>query len=151
MKYLKKISFILFILFFSNQDKNIDLSELNISIPTNGNSWLINDVYKSSDVISKEGITNWTDENDIIRTYFFSEKIGSIPFAIVVNNQIESSTIQIKYVDKQKIDNLQNNCEKTKTLTLSLLKYVSSQLQTNSINEPLPQYGNKTIEIPDDY
>lgn len=57
----------------------------------------------------------------------------------------------LEYVDKQKIDNLQNNCEKTKALTLSLLKYVSSQLQTNSVREPLPQYLNKTIVIPDNY
>ncbi len=57
----------------------------------------------------------------------------------------------LEYVEKPKIVYLQNHCEKTKALTLSLLKYVSSQLKTNSICEPLPQYGNKTIEIPDDY
>lgn len=57
----------------------------------------------------------------------------------------------LEYVEKSKIDHLQSRCEKTKALTLSLLKYVSLQLQTNSISEPLPQYRNKAIEIPDDY
>ena len=91
-----------------------------------------------------EGFSRY-HKKDFIRFLNISQSSASeVKSLLYIINDLE-------YIDKQRIDTLQNQCEKTKALTLSLLKYVSSQLPTNSINEPLQQYGNKTIEIPDDY
>lgn len=55
----------------------------------------------------------------------------------------------LEYVESHQVELLQKHCEKTKALILSLLKYVSSQFQTNAIREPLTEYGNNIIEEPD--
>lgn len=57
----------------------------------------------------------------------------------------------LEYVEKSKIDHLQSRCEKTKALTLSLLKHVSSQLPKNTVNEPMPQYTAKPFYISDEF
>ncbi len=59
--------------------------------------------------------------------------------------------IDLKYVEKLQIELLQKQCEKTKVLTLSLIKYINSQMQTNSVSEPIATYNLQALEIPDDY
>lgn len=81
--------------FFSCQEnKTAQQSQLNISIPTAGNSWTINDVHRSSKVISKDGITNWTNSDDIIRTFFYVDHPMVIPFGI---NAKGNSEIKVTY------------------------------------------------------
>lgn len=39
-----------------------------ISIPTAGNSWVINDLQLNSKIIKSKGITDWSNQSTIIRT-----------------------------------------------------------------------------------
>jgi hypothetical protein len=81
-------------------------SQLNISIPTAGNSWTINDVHQSSKVISDEGITNWIDKDQIIRTYFYVDEPMTIPFGI---NAKGNSEINITYGSSEQKISLSNS------------------------------------------
>jgi hypothetical protein len=49
-----------------------------ISIPTAGNSWVINNLSISGKVITNKGITNWSDTSSVIRTYFRIEQTGTV-------------------------------------------------------------------------
>jgi hypothetical protein len=71
MKYLKLLC-IVFTVVACKQEPTFDVSKLQTEIATTGNSWVINNVDKSSEVITKQGITNWKDANDTIRTYFYT-------------------------------------------------------------------------------
>ena len=82
MKYLKLLC-IVFAMVACKQEPTFDVSKLQTEIATTGNSWVINNVDKSSEVITKQGITNWKDANDTIRTYFYTEKEATIPFGII--------------------------------------------------------------------
>ena len=87
------------------QEMSFDVSLLNTEI-TSGNSWVINDASKSSEVITKEGITNWQDANDTIRTYFYTEKEASIPFGIIAKG---TSEFKISYNNKTESIKLENS------------------------------------------
>jgi hypothetical protein len=76
------------------QKQPFDVSSLNTEIATSGNSWVINEVQKSSEVIGKDGIAHWQDANDTIRTYFYTEKEATIPFGIIAKG---SSEISVSY------------------------------------------------------
>ncbi len=81
-------------------DKNIIY---NISIPTAGNSWIMdNNAYISSDMITSEGIRNWNDENKTIRTFFYVEKTGKIPIGIRAKVNSGLSNIEIIFNEKSK-------------------------------------------------
>ena len=99
MKYLKLLSLLfIFTIISCKQEPTFDSSSLNTELTT-GNSWVINDVEKSSGVITKDGITNWKDTNDTIRTYFYTEKETTIPFGIIAKG---SSELNISYNNKTK-------------------------------------------------
>ena len=106
MNYYKKILFTFLIICFSCEGNKAEkISELTISIPTEGNSWTINDVHRSSEVISKEGITNWTDSDYIIRTYFYVDQPMVIPFGI---NAKGNSEIKITFGSTEEKISLSN-------------------------------------------
>ena len=110
--------------------------------------------YGLKDQIQRASVSVMTNIAEGFSRYHKKEFIRFLNISQSSASEVKSLLYVIgdlEYVDKQKIDNLQVNCEKTKALTLSLLKYVNSKLPTNSIREPLPQYGNKIIEIPDNY
>lgn len=110
----KKILFIHSILlffmahgYFANcQDKIID--EYATSIPTMGNSWVINHVDQSSSILSKEGITKWTNPDYVIRTYFYMEKSASISLGIHAKVESGTSEIEISFAGQSKSITLSN-------------------------------------------
>ena len=69
--------------------------QLTISIPTEGNSWVINDLGKNNELIGKDGIKNWTDPQTIIRTWFKVEQTGKLNVGILAKSVSGSSTIKI--------------------------------------------------------
>lgn len=66
-----------------------------ISIPAAGNSWLINDLMRSDEVITTEGITNWSNAVSVIRTYFRIEKPGELKIALRMRVKSGVSEIEV--------------------------------------------------------
>jgi len=79
-----------------------------MSIPTQGNSWVINDINSTSEVLSEGGISNWTNDNAIIRTYFHVETPITVPFGIVAKVASGTSEIKVSYGDQSKLIKLSN-------------------------------------------
>lgn len=71
------------------------LPEFNLSILTAGNSWITDDTFKTSSIISAEGMSNWSDPNQIIRTYFYVEQPCKIQIGI--RAKIKSGTSKISF------------------------------------------------------
>lgn len=87
--------------------KKVDFNAT-IAIPTTGNSWTINDVFRSTEIISKDGITQWDDSNDIIRTYFHIDEPIDIPFGIKAKVKSGESKLKITFGETSKNITLNN-------------------------------------------
>jgi len=74
-----------------NEIKPLDL---NILIPTTANSWVYNNPDQTGTVITDEGITNWSDADDRIRTFFRLEQIGDLDLGIKA--KVNSGQAKIK-------------------------------------------------------
>ena len=85
-----------------------DEQHLTVSIPTKGNSWLINDISKTRSVITSDGVENWSDPSDIIRTFFYIEIPGKISLGIKGNVRQGSSIIKVSFGDLSKNITLSN-------------------------------------------
>lgn len=129
--------FVLLLIISCNKDIEFDVSELTTEITT-GNSWVINDVYKSSEVITEKGISNWKDSEDTIRTFFYTEKEATIPFGILAKGNTEMS---ISYNDKTKNIALSNS----EYDTIYVDDYVSAGKGYNHID--FHSLTNTNIEI----
>ncbi len=70
--------------------------QYSISIPTEGNSWILNDLDKNEELIKKGGIKNWSNDETIIRTYFKIEKTGKLNIGILVTSFSGYSVIRIR-------------------------------------------------------
>ncbi|MEZ4796769.1 MAG: DUF3472 domain-containing protein [Flavobacteriaceae bacterium] len=105
MKHLKLICIVLF-MFTCKHEPAFEVTTLQTEIKTTGNSWIVNDVPKSSEVITQEGITNWQNPDHIIRTFFYTEKETTIPFGIVAKGK---SAIKVSFNDKTEIIKLSNS------------------------------------------
>ena len=80
----------------------------NVSIPTAGNSWIIKEKgYTSSDILTKDGILNWSNENEVIRTFFHIDTPGEIALGIRVKGA--NSEIQILFQGQSKSISLSDN------------------------------------------
>ncbi len=67
------------------------------SVPTRGNSWVINAVDKNSEVIQNEGIKNWSDKTIRIRTYFKLTGTGNLNVGLKTKNVSGKSTIKVLF------------------------------------------------------
>ncbi len=139
-KFIPLQLIIVFTIISCKQELPFDVSLLNTEITT-GNSWIINDVEKSSEVFPKDDITNWQDANDTIRTYFYTEKEITIPFGIIAKG---TSEISISYNDKTESLKLAN----TEFDTIYIGDYISSGKGYNHIDlKGISKTGNTFAEI----
>lgn len=74
------------------EKKPLDLS---ISIPPGGNSWVTNDLEENSVTISDAGIHNWTNETNIIRTYFKVYTTGALNVGFNAKAPSGASTLKV--------------------------------------------------------
>lgn len=68
-----------------------------VTIPTEGNSWVIGDAFASRQVITKGGITNWSNPNHRIRTYFYMNSVGLLDLWIRAKVTSGSSKIKVSF------------------------------------------------------
>jgi len=64
----------------TNPPENPTFNSINytISVPTEGNSWVVDNPTASGNIIGIGGVSNWTDVSNKIRTYFYADKTGEI-------------------------------------------------------------------------
>lgn len=65
-----------------------------IEIPAYGNSWVVSEWQRNKAVISKNGITGWTQSEDVIRTYFRSTTTGNMRLSL--KGHLSSGNSRIK-------------------------------------------------------
>ncbi|MFC2110111.1 DUF3472 domain-containing protein [Bacteroidota bacterium] len=70
----------------------------NVTIPTKGNSWiLVDDAVKSTFGLTGKGINNWSNEKDIMRTYFYMDTPGKISLGIKTKTNNSDSEIEVLF------------------------------------------------------
>lgn len=94
MHYSKKhiVAFIFILLFIIGADSYSQDTNTQV-ISASANSWVIDDVFKSSKVISSQAIDNWSNPGHVIRTFFYLEQPGEI--SIAINAKVKSGTSKI--------------------------------------------------------
>jgi hypothetical protein len=70
----------------SNKEFQPDL-RFDFSIPTVGNSWVVDNADKNDDLIGDQGIRGWTNRETKIRTYFKTEKTGTLDIGLVAQSE----------------------------------------------------------------
>ncbi|MCK5147283.1 DUF3472 domain-containing protein [bacterium] len=104
-------SFIVFMLFLLGCSKdgsvlkgkeNIDVIQWDITVPTAGNSWVIESVTETGKMITESGITNWSNPDSRIRTFFYLEQTGKFDFGLRVKVASGQSKIKITLGDETK-------------------------------------------------
>jgi len=91
-----------------NNTKTEDVWHLKNTIPIAGNSWIINDVDRSSVVLSEDGVFNWQDSQDTIRTFIYTEEAMKIPIGIIAKVSSGSSQIRISLNNQNKQIKIEN-------------------------------------------
>ena len=84
-----------------NEEQSTDL-DLSITIPAGPNSWVINSTVKDRDMISEEGIHNWTSNSDVVRIYFHLENSGELHLGLNAKSPDGLSKIKATVGDESK-------------------------------------------------
>ncbi|SNZ00430.1 protein of unknown function [Flagellimonas pacifica] len=102
-----RISFILFSLFGitvfacqSDDSKSPDEEfkeslDLSTTIPAGANSWVTNSTDQDATVVTDSGIHNWTNLDDVIRTYFKTEGTGELHVGFKMKSPDGTSKIKV--------------------------------------------------------
>ncbi|NQU51174.1 MAG: DUF3472 domain-containing protein [Bacteroidetes bacterium] len=88
--------------------KSLDLT---VSIPTEGNSWVVDDTEKSKQIVKKGGIRNWSENETKIRTYFKTTKTGKLDVGIFVKATFGFSKIKVSCNGKTEIVQIESKTE----------------------------------------
>ena len=97
------ISMILFI-FFACRKNEAQTEDYNfsVSIPTRGNSWVVNNIDKNRQIIGNDGINNWTDNSLRIRTYFKTTHTGEFSLGMVAKTRNGASKVKVTLNEESK-------------------------------------------------
>ena len=71
------------------------LNELKINIPLNGNAWLANDVSLNENMITDQGLKNWSKESSVIRTFVRLNSTGQLSLGLKAKSLKGSSVVRI--------------------------------------------------------
>lgn len=71
------------------------LNELKINIPLNGNAWIANDLSLNENMITDEGLKNWSQKSSLIRTFVRLNATGQLSLGIKAKSLRGSSVIRI--------------------------------------------------------
>lgn len=66
-----------------------------VTVKVYGNSWQVNNPMASDEIITENGIQNWRNPGSVIRTYFRTEKTGTIQLAIKARVNSGKSVLKV--------------------------------------------------------
>ena len=87
--------------------------DFHLSIPTEGNSWVINDFTKNRQIIKKGGIKNWIETETRIRTYFKTTQTGKLNVGLSATAISGFSKIEVTCGNKSQIIEINNSNDDT--------------------------------------
>lgn len=114
--------FLIAVFFLNHNLVAQDRIDYSITIPTEGNSWVVNNLEQNKKIIKKGGIKNWKESGVQIRTYFKTTTTGNLNVGIVANAVSGSSKIKISCNGKSEIVELNNQNKETITVGNFLIK-----------------------------
>ena len=105
----------LFLLFFACQKNEAQTENYNytVSIPTQGNSWAVNNINKNQEMIGDDGIHNWTDNSLKIKTYFKTTQTGELTVGMIAKAETGASKIKATFNGESQIINIRNQSSDT--------------------------------------
>jgi hypothetical protein len=89
-------------------DTNEGNLDFEISIPTEGNSWVVDDLTKNKKIIKNGGIKNWSENETRIRTYFKTTKTGMLNVGILAKSGFGVAKIKVICNGKTKVILVEN-------------------------------------------
>ncbi|TRX71941.1 DUF3472 domain-containing protein [Carboxylicivirga sp. M1479] len=104
---------------------------LDIRVPAGGNTWLVGNVDKGAQLISEQGVANWTSKTDVFRIYFKLPATGELHLGL--NAKVISGKSQLKCT----LNGVSNEVE------LKSTRISNTYVGAYTINEP----GYYCIEI----
>ncbi|MFD1162918.1 DUF3472 domain-containing protein [Hwangdonia seohaensis] len=97
--------------FTTVKNTEYEVNNLTTTIPIAGNSWIVNDLDKNEN-ISNEGLNNWMDFDDVIRTYFHTSQTGKISVGLHIKTWQGASVIKVTVGDETKEIEISNTTYK---------------------------------------
>lgn len=116
----------------NNKDHKTENINWDVSVLTSANSWVYQNPEKTREMISKKGITRWTDKNSKIRTYFRIEEPGEIIIGIHARVLKGESTLKLSFNGETKEFSLSDTVYKdlyTGKFTVKKPGYYFTELQ----------------------
>ncbi len=105
--------FVGFIISCNTTKNEMQILELPISIRTEGNSWVVDNLEETKQIVKKDGIVNWSQKDTKIRTYFKTTKTGKLNVGILGNAVAGLSKIKVTCCGKSEIVTVENLKEDT--------------------------------------
>ena len=106
MKYSIALFLITLLIIISNC--TTDYNARMISIPASGNSWNISLSENSEEIITRSGIENWKNPDDIIRTYFYTDTEGPVFVGLRAKTDTVTSVIRVTSGDISRTIKIRN-------------------------------------------
>lgn len=91
----------------SSEDLSTEILQFSYSIPCAGNSWVVDDLEQNRKIIGEKGIKNWTSQGTKIRTYFKTDKTGTVDVGLVTKTE-SISKLKVSLGDNAKFIELSN-------------------------------------------
>lgn len=92
----------------NSSEVRTDNFEYTFSIPTKGNSWVMDNLEFNRKMIGEDGIKKWTSAEAKIRTYFKTDKAGTVDVGLLAKST-NSSEIKISVGNSSKIIEITNS------------------------------------------
>lgn len=89
------------------------LTDLVISVPCEGNSWVVGNPTATENMVASGGIQNWTSSSDKVRTYFNVKKTGEIEVGILAKFA-SATTLKVTLGDETKQVDFESSDSKIK-------------------------------------
>jgi len=102
------IAFFLITLLIIISNCTTDYNARMISIPASGNSWNINLSENNEEIITRSGIENWKNPDDIIRTYFYTDTEGPVFVGLCAKTDTGTSVIRVTSGDISRTIKIRN-------------------------------------------